>query len=289
MYNSDMALYFVKEYLKTNKLPKVMSNYNIRTDYNKLKYLIITDIQGKIRVNGNFDKLKIILEEGQIEANIVNSFPAERIIDTENFISLLYYFGLLTIKDVSRGLTDLTIPNEVIKKLYYEYIREGYKDTKVFNIDLYKLGKLFSNMAYDGKWENLFIYLTEEMNKQASIRDYIEGERSIQTFIRVYLNVSNYYITKTEYELNKGYCDILLLPNLAQYPDIKYSYLIELKYLTQKEYNQTKLEEKIKNTEEKLNKYKDDEGLKKILGSTQIIRLILVFSGVELKYKSDHS
>ncbi len=288
MYNSDMTLYFVKEYLKTSTLPKNMLDYNIRTDYNKLKYLIITDLKGKIKVNGNFEKLNIILEEGQIEANIVNSFPAERIIDPENFISLLYYFGLLTIKGVSRGMTELIVPNEVIKQLYYEYIREGYRDTDIFKINLFKLGKLFSNMAYDGKWEELFTYLSDEMNKQTSLRDYIEGERAIQTFLRTYLNVSNYYITRTEYELNKGYCDILLLPNLPSYPDMKYSYLIELKYLSQKEFSQTNMEEKIKNAEEKLDRYKNDEGLKKLLGSTQIIRLILVFSGVELKYRSDH-
>ena len=284
MYNSDMSLYFIKEYLKIDKLPKDMLDYNIKIDYNKLKYLLMVDIEGRLRVNGNFEKLKTILEEGQITANIVNSFPVERVADTENFISLLYYFGLLTVKDISRGMTNLIIPNEVIRQLYYEYIRDGYRDTKVFNINLYKFGKLFNIMAYDGKWEELFTYLSTEMNKQTSIRDYIEGERAIQTFFRVYLNVSNYYITRTEFELNKGYCDILLLPNLAQYPDIKYSYLIELKYIKQSEYNEVKLEEKLKDAEEKLKKYRDDDGLKKMLGHTCIIELILVFSGIEMVY-----
>ncbi len=285
MYNPDMALYFIKQYLKTDRVPEDMLDYNIRIDYTKLKYLLIVDRQGYLQVNGNFEKLKIILEEGQITANIVNSFPVQRVTDTENFISLLYYFGLLTIKDSYHGKPVLTIPNEVIRQLYYEYIREGYRDTQIFNIDLFKLGNLFDEMAFNGRWEELFTCLTTEMNKQTSIRDYIEGERSIQTFFRVYLNVSNYYITRTEFELNKGYCDILLLPNFQQYPDIKYSYLIELKYIKPSEYNETKLEEKLKGAREKLKKYHDDEGLKKILGGTDIIKLILVFSGIELIYK----
>jgi hypothetical protein len=284
MYNSDMVLYFTEKYLQTGKIPKDMLDYNIRTDYNKLKYLIAVDMEGKHRLNGNFEKLKIILEDGQIKANIVSSFPVNRVTDPENFISLLYYFGLLTIKDVKRGMTELTIPNEVIRQLYYEYLREGYRDTKVFNIDLYKLGQLFNNLAYEGNWKDLFVYLTSEMNKQTSVRDYIEGERSIQTFFRAYLNVSNYYITRTEFELNKGYCDILLLPNLLQFPDIEYSYLIEMKYIKPSEYNQTKLEEKIKDAREKLNKYKNDESLKTFTGNTNIINLIFVFSGIELKY-----
>jgi hypothetical protein len=284
MYNSDMALYFVKEYHKAGNLPEDMLDHNIRIDYKKLKYLIAVDMEGKNRLNGNFEKLKTILEEGQITANIVNSFPVSNVIDPENFISLLYYFGLLTIKDSYHGKPILTIPNEVIRQLYYEYIREGYRDTKVFNIDLFRLGSLFDEMAFKGDWKDLFTYLTSEMNKQTSVRDYIEGERSIQTFFRAYLNVSNYYITRTEFELNKGYCDILLLPNLLQFPDIEYSYLIEMKYIKPSEYSETKLEAKIKDAEEKLNKYKNDESLKIFTGDTHIINLILVFSGIELKY-----
>ncbi|MEQ8189551.1 MAG: AAA family ATPase [Candidatus Eremiobacterota bacterium] len=229
LYNSDMVLYFMSEYMETNKMPEDMLDHNIKTDYRKLKYLIMMDKEGKLQVNGNFEKLKYILEEGHISSNIATGFPVDRIIDPENFISLLYYFGLLTIDTRFRGTLLLTIPNEVIKKLYYEYIREGYRDTKIFNIDLYKLGNLFSEMAYTGKWEDLFLYLSSEMNKQNSLRDYINGEKAIQTFIRVYLNVSNYYITKSEQELNKGYGDIVLIPNLLQYPDISFSYIYRSK------------------------------------------------------------
>jgi len=285
MYNSDMALSFIKQYRKYKKIPKDLIDQNVKTDYNKLKYLIITDIQGRSSINGNFEKLKIILADGEIEANLVSTFPVERITDPDNFISLLYYLGLLTIKDVSAGMTNLTIPNEVIKKLYYEYIREGYRDTNIFNIDLYKLGKLFKQFAFYGKWEDLFIYLSDEMSKQTSLRDYIEGEKAIQTFLRVYLGVSNYYITKSEPELNRGFCDIMMIPNIAQYPDIGYSYLLEIKYIKPSDYDEKKLQEKIKKAKEQLEIYKEDEALKKMAGTTKLERIILVFAGVELKYR----
>ncbi len=206
-------------------------------------------------------------------------------IDPENFISLLYYFGLLTIDTQFRGTLLLTIPNEVIKQLYYEYIREGYRDTKIFNIDLYKLGNLFSEMAYTGKWEDLFLYLSSEMNKQTSLRDYINGEKAIQTFIRVYLNVSNYYITKSEQELNKGYGDIVLIPNLLQYPDISFSYIIEVKYMSVTEYSEKKLEDKINEARKELKQYEEDDAFWKFKGRTDLLKIILVFCGVELKYK----
>jgi len=264
-----------------------MLNQNIKTDYKKLKYLVITDMKGKLRINGNFEKIKMILEEGQIASAINTAFPAHSIIEPDNFISLLYFLGLLTIKDVEYGMPLLSIPNELIRQLYYEYIREGYRDTDIFNVNFFKLSGLFKEMAYKGKWEDLIDYLASEMNKQTSLRDYIQGEKCIQTFLRVYLNVTNYYITKTEPELNKGYGDILLLPNLNVLTDMGYSYIFEIKYIKVKDFMEKELERKIREGKEALLKYGEDEDLKKLTGHTKVIKVLLVFSGVELKCREE--
>jgi hypothetical protein len=55
-----------------------MLDQNIRTDYKKLKYLIITDMEGRYVVTGNFDKLKKILEEGHMSCDIVRSFSCRQ-------------------------------------------------------------------------------------------------------------------------------------------------------------------------------------------------------------------
>jgi len=285
MYNSDMVLYFIKEYGKFNKKPKDMLDHNIKTDYKKLKYLVLTDLRGRTRVNGNFEKLKIILQEGEIRSNLTASFPAERIIDPENFISLFYYLGLLTIKGMEFGMTVLSIPNETIKQLYYEYIREGYRDTDIFSIDLFKLGGLFTDMTYKGEWENLILYLSEEMSKQTALRDYIEGEKSIQTFLRVYMNISNYYITKSESEANRGFCDILMVPRLHSFPDIPYSYMFEIKYIKKKDFTKKMLQKKIEEAKGELDKYSEEPALLKMIETTKLLKIILVFCGVELRHR----
>ena len=283
LYNSDMVLYFIKEYTELKRLPKDMLDQNIRTDYKKLKYLIITDSSGKYRVNGNFNKLKTILEEGEVSSNIITAFPAHRVAEPDNFMSLLYFLGLLTIKEIKYGMPLLKIPNETIRQLYYEYIREGYRDTEIFTLDFYKLGNLFRNMAYEGKWEDLISYITEEMNKQTALRDLIYGEKSIQTFLRAYLNVSNYYITKTETELNRGYADILLIPNLHAFPDLPCSYIFEIKYLKSKKCSKKEVEKKVEEGKKELAKYENDLSLKKMIGPSELTKVILVFAGVELK------
>ncbi|HPZ06867.1 MAG TPA: PD-(D/E)XK nuclease domain-containing protein [Candidatus Eremiobacteraeota bacterium] len=123
------------------------------------------------------------------------------------------------------------------------------------------------------------------MNRQTALREFIDGERSVQTFLRAYLNVTNYYVTKSECELNKGFCDILLIPNLLNFPDMGYSYLLEIKYIKSADYSKSKLQEKIRLAGEQLEKYKDDTSLKTFTGTTKLLKIILVFSGVELKYK----
>jgi hypothetical protein len=110
-----MVLYFVIQAMKGNKLPKKLIDQNVKIDYKKLKYLITIEKQ----LNGNFSRLRSIIEDQEIVSDIVDSFPVEELIEQENFISLLYYFGLLSIAGESRGKYLLKIPNLTIQNLMY--------------------------------------------------------------------------------------------------------------------------------------------------------------------------
>jgi hypothetical protein len=68
LFNSDMVLYFIDNYLTRKKLPGDLIDRNVRIDYEKSRHLIIVDIDQKRRTrkptpNGNFSKLKKIIEE----------------------------------------------------------------------------------------------------------------------------------------------------------------------------------------------------------------------------------
>jgi hypothetical protein len=122
LYNADMVLYFLKEYFKTDSVPKDLIDRNVRMDYEKLRYLVTTDRGGRKKINGNFGKLNEIVERGEIISHIVRGFPAEKLTNPENFLSLLFYFGLLTVKGIEDDEVILKIPNETAKIFYYEYI-----------------------------------------------------------------------------------------------------------------------------------------------------------------------
>ncbi len=186
----------------------------------------------------------------------------------------------------------LEIPNETVQRLYYGYIEEAYSETGIFSLDLSEYSDLMTDMAYDGKWERLFEYLTDRMGKSMSLRDLITGEKSIQAFLNVYLGLSDLYIIHSEKELNKGYADIVMEPFLARYGGIEYSYLLEIKYMPKtKGKSQNALEKNIRQlrteAEEQLKKYTGDEKFKKTPGQTTVVKLVLIFCGSELEYMGE--
>ena len=283
LYNPDMVLYFLKEYFKIQSIPGELIDDNVRIDYGKLRYLIVVD-RGKTKTaNGNFSKLKAIIEEGETSSKITKGFPLEKLMDPENFESLLFYLGLLTIKGPEKDKLRLEIPNETVKRLYYRYIEEAYRETGMFALDLSMYSDLMTDMAYDGKWRPLLEFITGRMKESMSLRDLITGEKSIQAFLNVYLGLSNLYIIHVEKEINKGYADIVMEPFLARYEGIKYSYILEIKYIKSGvSPGDAKIQQLKSEAEEQLKSYSIDEKFNKIIEKTNLIKIVLVFSGHRL-------
>ncbi|MCP4104799.1 MAG: AAA family ATPase [Desulfobacteraceae bacterium] len=283
LFNSDMVLYCLMELSDTGRLPEDMIDQNIRIDYTKLRHLMLTDR----KLNGNFSELKKIIETGETQCQLQASFPLEHLTCHQNFISLLFYFGLLSIRTVQGERQLLSIPNITVKKLMYGYIRDAFDDTDIFRIDIWELAGMVHEMAYCGDWKPVFRFIAEEIKEQTSVRNYLDGERAVQMFLLAYLNISNYYLCQTEREISKGYADIFLEPFLAKFPDIKYGYLIEMKYIKRSEYSEAMKHEKIRQAENQLQKYANDEKLKKLTRDYTLKRLILIYKGWELVHDSE--
>jgi hypothetical protein len=274
LFNTDMVLYFLKHFLKSGKYPKYMIDPNVKVDYGKLRHLVILDR----KLNGNFSRLEAIIENGKIPAEIVPSFPVEDLIKPNNFISLLYYFGLLTYQTEE----ELIIPNRTVQKLMYGYLRDGYEDVDVFSIDLWHFANLVREMAYRGEWQPVFQFLASEVEKQTAIRDYLSGEKVIQTFLLAYLNITDYYLTRTEEEMGKGFVDLYLEPFFAKYEKVKYGYLIELKYINRSKFTSELLQEKIIEAKNQLQQYATDKRVISGNLGMNLISIMLIFSGWEL-------
>ena len=227
LYHTDMVLYFLDHSVPNRRGPKDPIDTNVRIDYGKLRHLLVT---GR-RLNGNFDLLRHIIADGEAESPIQASFPLERLAGRENFLSLLHYFGLLSIRGVARGSPRLGIPNQTVKRLMYGYLRDAWDEMDVFSADFYDLLRLTGDMAYEGAWRPAVEYLSGAVARQTAIRDYIDGERVVHAFFAAYLGLTDHYVLHSERELNKGYADLHLEPFMPRHPGIGYGYLIEFKYL----------------------------------------------------------
>ncbi|MCP4219223.1 MAG: AAA family ATPase, partial [bacterium] len=290
LYNSDMLLYFLREYMWKNGIPANLIDRNVRVDYGKLRHLIILDGQEKRlpTVNGNFSKLKQIMEDGETSTQLVSGFSVDKLTHPENFKSLLFYLGLLTLKGVDLGEAILEIPNETVRRLYYDYFKEAYEETGMFALDLSEYPGLMKGLAVRGEWEPLFRYLTAKMADSINLRDLMTAEKAIQTFLNVYLGLSNLYIVHSEKEMNMGFSDLVMEPFLALYKTIKYSYLLEIKYLKAGAKPEDDAVKRLAaEAREQLADYGMDKKFRKTIGNTTLIKLVLVFSGHKVMYMGE--
>ena len=125
MYNSMMVLYFVDNYIDYEyQITKKMVEPNIRIDYDKLRMLIRHDKE----FAHDASIIQQLVTQGFVIGTLNENFPAERINDPDNFLSLLFYFGMVTIDGTYKGETKFIIPNEVVRDQMYTYLLDTYKE-----------------------------------------------------------------------------------------------------------------------------------------------------------------
>ena len=278
MFNSDMALYYLNNYIQQQMPPEAMVDNNIRTDYGKLRHLVQVDR----RLGKNTSVIQQLVSEGRVTASIATSFPAERMVETDNFKSLLFYFGMLSIQGTDFGDTILGIPNLTVREQLYTYLVEAYRNASLFALDLSVLSDLVKGMALHGEWEPVFRYFAAELERQSAVREFIEGEAHVKGFLLAYLGLTRGYIVLPEHESSKGYADFYMMPDLQRQPDIAYSYLVEVKY-ARRDATPADLAALKEQAASLLHRYAADEKVQKGKGHTTLRLLTLLFRGWELE------
>ena len=270
VFNSDMVLFYLRNYVMYRSSPEVMLDPNTKTDYNKLKKLIQLD-----KLDGDRKGiLRKIAEEGEIVSEVVPSFPAYQLVRPRMFVSLLFYYGMLTIKGVRGARPILAIPNNNVRMQYYQFLMEEYD--RRCSMDIGELQDGFDNLAFDGEWRSVLQYMCDCYRQLSSVRDSIEGERNIQGFFMAYLSLCSYYITAPELELAHDYCDFFLLPNMTHY-QAGHSYILELKYLSKADYSEEKAKEQWNAAVEQINGYAAAPKVEALRQGTRMHKIIIQF------------
>ena len=106
-------------------IPRSMcDNMNLFADFLVPKMLI----QNNKR---NAAIVKQLLTEKCLITNVKEDFPPEKIADEKNFISVLFYYGMITIAGTKRDKTIYKIPNREVE----EQLLEMVKCNEVITVD----------------------------------------------------------------------------------------------------------------------------------------------------------
>ena len=275
VFNTDMVLYYLKSFLLNGEGPDDMIDPNTKTDYAKLDRVVRLD-----KIEG--DRKGVLLEiaqNGYTYGRVKRSFPANQLTDPNMFKSLLFYYGMVTIQGMRGAQCILGIPNNNVREQYFNYLLVEYN--KIHTIDLSRLTESFDDAALDGKWQPMMEHICRQYHDTTSVRSLIEGERNLQGFMNALLTLNPYYITCPEVELNHGYCDFFLMPDLSRYPDIRHSYIIELKHLPMTA-TDAEAEKQWNEAEEQIRGYANGKVVQQMTQNTELHLVIAQIKGYDL-------
>ncbi len=214
-------------------IPTDILDENVRIDYGKLKFLMFLDQQ----INGNFYLLKDLLEHEQLQGTLVKSIAVGEEIEPNRFLSLMYFLGLATIRTESSLAVTFAPPNLLILKMLWDYLRKATEDAYRFKVNMYQLRLHLTNLAARGEWQGTLTYILDKFYQAASARDFVFHEEGVKMFLPAYLNLADMYRVESEKAFEQGYSDIFLYPDVDLFPDVRYGYIFELKYLKSRDIN----------------------------------------------------
>ena len=167
MYNSNMCLYFLNNYLESRRIPNQLIDVNIASDYTKLgKMLDLCKGEEREKVIE-----KTVSGEGIISEITQKFNPAMEFTETD-LVSMLYYLGYLTIEDEEVGYPKLNIPNKVMKEIYSDYFLQILRRNIDADINE-NYTEIAREIALEGRIDKA-IEMLKEYLKNLSNRDYIK-------------------------------------------------------------------------------------------------------------------
>jgi hypothetical protein len=268
VYNPAMVLYFFSQIIDFHKPPEYIIDQNLKTDYGRLQKLIQND-------NNRETLVRIMKKEG-IDTEILQKFSMDMLSSDTYFVSLLFYMGLLTIKEPVWNKVRLVIPNYSIRTLYWEYLVMMTDQTSPdMTINASRLDEAIQALAVEGDVERFIAYVSENAFSKLSDHDLQHfDEKYIQIMLLTYLFLSKIYVPMSEYEAVPGRADIYLQrsPSL---PQVKWEWVFELKYCKTGA-NEAKIAEKRDEGMKQIREYLTSERLK---GHTDLKAAVIVFIG----------
>ncbi len=267
LYNPNMVLYFLKYYQRHRKVPVVLLDGNIASDYYKVRKLLTVETPEK-----NYATLRKILEGEQVRGRITAQFSFERMFTQYDFLSLLYYNGFLTIDYEKGNLIFFKVPNYVIQKLYFDYFLEILQQKQEVKMNVDVIEDAIFEMAFKGSPQAFFEVIHNILHQLAN-RDYQRfDEKYVKLIMITTMMLTETFHVDSERETPAGYLDLSFIerPNVP----VDHQYLFELKYL--KKENAKKLKSKQNEAKKHLFEYIEESQKFKFMKNLQAWTVVVI-------------
>ena len=281
--NPTLVLYYMQYFLQNHRPQPDLVDENLRTDYMKIRHVIT---EGR-RINGNFHRLEDLIARLGATATLQKSFQARELGVADNFVSFLFYNGLVTVTGERLGRSTLGIPNLTVGEFLHDFVPKAYRDLNGIDPRVFDIANGMADFAETGDWRGALETACGVVSRYWRVRDAVEGERVVQTALCALLYVGHGpYIVRHERESAGGFVDIAFEPQLARWPEIGHAALVELKYLKASDDASPAALAKIRDAAAaQLARYAADHdlarawNLKEQGGTVTLHRVVLVFHG----------
>ena len=105
IYNPDMVLYYLTEWLQEEEYPEKLIDLNIASDYGKIRRLFQLKAPDQ-----NYQVIDQLIHDGFVTSQLTGQFSFEREFTRQDFISLLFYMGFISIKEAQFNNLHLSFP-----------------------------------------------------------------------------------------------------------------------------------------------------------------------------------
>jgi len=229
LFNPDMVLYYLTEYEARGYSPSNLMDVNIASDYRKIGNLFRL-----IELEGGREIINSLMAKDAVNGNLTVQFNLEREFERDDFLSLLLYMGFITVEGNVGDEQKFSMPNYVIKNLYYRYMYEILEQELGLRVKVTELRSALREIAYEGRIDGLVRMVESFLQKVLSNRD-LRGfvESHLKVHILTLLHLSRLYYIQSELEAERGYLDIFLRERPPF--EIDYEWVLELKYVRKDE------------------------------------------------------
>ena len=274
IFNTTLVMYYLNTLQTLGFPPKNLVDGNLAATGSKIE-----NMAGLINREENYKILDELLMNGEIVANLTESFELEKRFNKDDFISLLFYNGYLTIKEQNGMELKFHEPNYVTKTLYSSYFLELTDIAKKYKIDTSEISSAIIELGQRGNIKPL-VEKVSEFLYHCSTRDKENfNEMNLKHVFSMILAFTSQFMTYGEYPAGQGFIDMYIAKaanSLATYEAV-----VELKYLNKEKARRFNFKKSVKEARAQLEKYLEDKRMK---DKENLKKFVIVFEGFDKFY-----